>query len=91
MLLSTSALFSADWIAALQQAKAALNRGQYVNAEQILNSTIDQIEAKSGHNAPALDEPLDLLTQAYRGEKRFPDAVTTEQRRIDIWSKATRH
>jgi TonB family protein len=80
--------FSADWIGALQQAHTAINRGQYVNAEQILNSAIDQIEAKSGHNAPALDEPLDLLAQAYRGEKRFTDAASIQQRRIDIWTAA---
>jgi TonB family protein len=80
--------FSADWLGAVQQARNAIRRGQFVNAEQILNSTIDQIEVKSGHNAPALDEPLDLLSQAYRGEKRFTDAASIEQRRIDIWTAA---
>jgi TonB family protein len=87
LFLTSGLCFSADWISALQQARTALNRGQFVNAEQILNSTIDQIQAKSGHNAPALDEPLDLLAQAYRGEKRLADAATTEQRRIDIWTR----
>lgn len=84
----TASCFCADWIGALQQAHTAISRGQFVNAEQILNSVIDQIEAKSGHNAPALDEPLDLLAQAYRGEKRFTEAAPIEQRRIDIWTAA---
>jgi TonB family protein len=78
--------FSADWIAALDQARTALRHGQFTNAEQIINSTIDQIEAKSGHNSPALDEPIDLLAQAYHGEKRYTDAATAQQRRIDIWT-----
>jgi TonB family protein len=78
--------FSSDWIAALDQARAAMNHGEFVNAEQILNSTIDQAQAKSGHNSTVLDQPLEMLAQVYQREKRFTDAAATQQWRIDIWT-----
>jgi len=78
--------FSADWITALDQARGAMSHGELVNAEQILNSAIDQTQAKSGHNSTALDEPLEMLAQVYQREKRYADAVATQQWRLDIWT-----
>ncbi len=87
LLLTASMLgFSADWIAALEQARSAMRRGELVNAEQILNSAIDQAQAKNGHNSTALDQPLTMLAEVYQKEKRYTDAVATEQWRLDIWT-----
>jgi TonB family protein len=77
---------SADSVSSLSQARAAMNRGELVNAEQLLNASIQEIEAKSGPNASALDSPLELLAQVYRRGKRFHDAAAMEQRRLDIWT-----
>jgi len=89
LLLLTSAIcYPADWIAALDQARTAMNHGELVNAEQILNSAIDQAKAKSGSNSTALDEPLEMLAQVYQREKRYTDAAAAEQQRLDIWSEA---
>src|SRR5580698_9472547 len=89
MILLTSAIcYPADWIAALDQARTAMNHGEFVNAEQILNSTIDQAQSKSGRNSTALDEPLDMLAQVYQREKRYADAAAAQQQRLDIWTEA---
>jgi TonB family protein len=78
--------FSSDWIAALDQARGAMSHGELVNAEQILNSAIDQAQAQYGHNSPSLDLPLEMLAQVYQREKRYADAVATQQWRLDIWT-----
>src|SRR5580700_7557550 len=81
--LLTSALCSADSVAL---AHAAMNRGELVNAEQILNTAIDEAQAKFGRNAPQLDSALEMLSQVYQREKRYTDAATLQQWRIDIWT-----
>jgi hypothetical protein len=88
ILLTSSICYPADWNAALDQARTAMNHGELVNAEQILNSTIDQAKAKSGRTSTALDEPLEMLAQVYQREKRYADAAAAEQRRLDIWTEA---
>jgi TonB family protein len=88
LLISSMLGFSADWIAALQQAQTAISRGELVNAEQILNSSIDQAQAKFGHNGTQLDQPLEMLANVYQREKRYPDALAVHQRRLDIWTAA---
>lgn len=65
-------------------ARQAMIRGEYVNAEQMLNIAIDA--AEHSKNPTALDQPLDLLAQVYQREKKFQDAVAVEQRRIDLWT-----
>jgi TonB family protein len=75
---------SADTAAALTQARQALNRGELVNAEQILNSAIHS--ASNAKNLSVLDAPLDLLAQVYQRERKFPEAAAAQQRRIDIWA-----
>ena len=65
-------------------ARQAMNRGEYVNAEQMLTIAIDA--AGNSKNPTALDQPLDLLAQVYQREKRFQDAAAIEQRRIDLWA-----
>jgi TonB family protein len=85
-LLTSTLCFPAGWIAAMEQARIAMNRGELVNAEQILTSTIGQAQAKSGRNATALDQPLEMLAQVYQREKRFSDAVNTQQQRLEIWT-----
>jgi TonB family protein len=77
---------TADSVASLSQARAAMNRGELVNAEQILNTSIQEIEAKSGPKTSALDSPLELLAQVYQRGKRFPEAAAVQQRRLDIWT-----
>jgi TonB family protein len=67
-------------------ARSAMNRGELVNAEQILNAAINETQAKLGRNAPQLDSALELLAQVYQREKRYADAATLQQWRIDIWS-----
>lgn len=86
--LTSAICYPADWIAALDQARNAMNHGELVNAEQILNSTIDQAKAKSGRNSTALDEPLEMLAQVYQREKRYADAAAAQQQRLDIWTEA---
>src|SRR5580692_2473087 len=88
ILLTSAICYPSDWIAALDQARAAMNHGELVNAEQILNGTIDQAKAKSGRNSTALDEPLEMLAQVYQREKRYPDAAAAQQQRLDIWTEA---
>jgi TonB family protein len=88
ILLTAAICYPADWIAALDQARIAMNHGELVNAEQILNSTIDQAQAKSGRNSTALDEPLEMLAQVYQREKRYADAAAAQQQRLDIWTEA---
>jgi TonB family protein len=85
-LIFSAICLSADSVASLSQARAALNRGELVNAEQILNASIQEIEAKSGPKSSALDSPLELLAQVYQRGKRFPDAAAVQQRRLDIWT-----
>jgi TonB family protein len=65
-------------------ARAAMNRGELVNAEQILNADVEA--AQNSPKLTALDPPLELLAQVYRLEKKFPEAVAAEQRRIDLWT-----
>ena len=81
--LLTSALCSADSVAL---AHAAMDRGELVNAEQILNTAIDEAQAKFGRNAPQLDSALEMLSQVYQREKRYTDAATLQQWRVDIWT-----
>src|SRR5579863_6457142 len=81
-----SAFSQADSITNLQLARTAMNRGELVNAEQILNTAIDEAQAKFGHNAPQLDSALDMLAQVYQREKRYADAATAQQQRLDIWT-----
>lgn len=69
---------------ALTDARAAMNRGEYVNAEQMLNLAIDT--AQHSKNPSALDLPLDLLAQVYQRQKNFSEASAVEQRRIDMWA-----
>jgi TonB family protein len=88
ILLTSAICYPADWIAALDQARTAMNHGELVNAEQILNSAIDQAKAKSGSNSTALDEPLQMLAQVYQREKRYADAAAAEQQRLEIWTEA---
>ena len=83
LILLTSALCYADSVAL---ASAALRRGELVNAEQILNTAIDEAQSKFGRNAPQLDSALDMLSQVYVREKRYADAATTQQWRLDIWT-----
>jgi TonB family protein len=85
LILLTSAICSADSVANLSLARAAMNRGELVNAEQILNTAIQEAE---NHvvAAPWVDGPLDLLAQVYVREKRFADAAAIQQRRIDNWT-----
>jgi TonB family protein len=85
LILLSSAICLAD-SADLSLARIALNHGELVNAEQILNTAIDDAQAKFGHNAPALDQALDILAQVYQRQKRYADAATTEQWRVDIWT-----
>ena len=68
----------------ISDARAAMNRGELVNAEQILNVAIDA--AQHSKNPSALDLPLDLLAQVYQREKKFPEAAAVERRRIDMWA-----
>jgi TonB family protein len=77
----SSACLFADQIS---DARAAMNRGELVNAEQILNATIEA--AQHAKKSSALDLPLDLLAQVYQREKKFPEAIAVEQRRIDMWT-----
>jgi TonB family protein len=79
-LISTACLL-ADQIS---DARVAMNRGELVNAEQLLNVAIDA--AQHSKNPSALDLPLDLLAQVYQREKKFPEAAAVEQRRIDMWA-----
>ena len=65
-------------------ARAAMNRGELVNAEQILNADVEA--AQNSPKLTALDPPLDLLAQVYRMEKKFPEAVAAQQRRLDLWT-----
>jgi TonB family protein len=69
---------------ALTEARAEMNRGNLVNAEQLLVQAIDR--ATFFKTSSAADAPLDLLAQVYRREKKFPEAIAAEQRRIDLWS-----
>jgi hypothetical protein len=46
-----------------------MNRGELVNAEQILNTSIQVIEAKSGPETSALDSPLELQAQVYQARE----------------------
>ncbi|HVO99946.1 MAG TPA: TonB family protein [Bryobacteraceae bacterium] len=68
----------------LADARQAMQRGELVNAEQILNVALDA--AQNSNKPKALDAPLDLLAQVYRREKRYPEAFAAEQRRIRLWS-----
>ena len=68
----------------IKDARQAMVRGEYVNAEQMLNIAIDA--AEHSKSPTALDQPLDLLAQVYQREKKFQDAVAVEQRRIDLWA-----
>src|ERR1700684_1466822 len=86
VLLTAAMCFPAEWIGALDQARNALRRGELINAEQILNSAIDQAQSKFGRNAPQLDAALDMLSQVYQREKRYADATAAEQWRLDIWT-----
>jgi TonB family protein len=79
--MTSSACLFADQIS---DARAAMNRGELVNAEQILNAAIEA--AQHAKKSSALDLPLDLLAQVYQREKKFPEAVAVEQRRIDMWT-----
>ena len=84
ILFLTSAICLAD-IANLSAAQAALRRGEIANAEQILVTAISDAEARFGHNAPQLDSALDLLSQIYVREKRYPDAIAAQKQRLEIW------
>jgi TonB family protein len=86
LFLISAICLSADSIDNLSQARAAMNNGEFVNAEQILLTTVQDAEAKLGQNASALDPALDMLAQVYQREKRYPDAAAIEQRRLDIWT-----
>jgi TonB family protein len=86
LILLTSTICLADSVADLSGARTAMNRGELVNAEQILTTAIQETEAKYGHNAPQLDPSLDLLSQVFLREKRYADAATAQQQRIDIWT-----
>ncbi|HTB11195.1 MAG TPA: TonB family protein [Bryobacteraceae bacterium] len=86
--LLTTALCLADNLANLSQARTAMNRGELVNAEQIINSAIQDAQAKFGSTTTALDPALDLLAQVYQREKRYADAASVEQQRVDIWTAA---
>jgi len=65
-------------------ARAAMNRGELVNAEQILNVAIEA--AQHAKNPSSVDLPLDMLAQVYQREKKFLEAIAVEQRRIDLWT-----
>jgi TonB family protein len=84
-LLITSTCF-ADSVANLALAESEMRRGELINAEQTLNAAIDDAQSRLGHNSPVLDGGLDLLAQVYQREKRYSDAVTVEQWRLDIWA-----
>ena len=83
------AICLAESVANLSLAQAAIRRGELVNAEQILNSAIQDTQAKSGANSTALDAPLDMLAQVYQREKRYEDAASVQQQRLEIWTAAT--
>jgi TonB family protein len=83
LILLNAALVSAD---SLNEARAAMMRGELVNAEQILSTAIQDIQAKSGTNAPALDPDLEMLSQVYQREKRYADAASVQQQRLAIWT-----
>ena len=86
LILLTATICLADALANLSLARAAMNRGEFVNAEQILNTAIDELRAKFGPNAPQLDAALDMLAQDYQREKRYADAASAQQSRLDIWT-----
>jgi TonB family protein len=88
LILLTSAICSADSVANLSLARAAMNRGELVNAEQILSTAIQDAQSKLGPNAPALDYALEMLSQVYQREKRYADAIATQQQRLEIWTTA---
>jgi TonB family protein len=88
LILLTSAICSADSVANLTLARAALNRGELVNAEQILSAAIQEAQSKLGPTAPALDSALEMLSQVYQREKRYADAIATQQQRLEIWAAA---
>jgi TonB family protein len=64
-------------------ARQAMQRGELINAEQILLTFID---AQDPARPTALDQPLDLLAQVYRKEKKYAEAEEVQQRRINVWS-----
>jgi TonB family protein len=88
LILLTSAICSADSVANLSLARAAINRGELVNAEQILTTAIQDAQSKLGPTAPALDYALEMLSQVYQREKRYADAIATQQQRLEIWTTA---
>lgn len=67
----------------ISAARQAMQRGELVNAEQILLTYID---AQDPGKPTTLDAPLDLLAQVYRMEKKFNEAYAAEQRRVQLWS-----
>ena len=69
-------------------ARAALSRGELVNAEQILNTADPRSAIQVRPQRPAFDSALDMLSQVYLREKRYADAVATQQWRLDIWTAA---
>jgi TonB family protein len=80
LVISAMAIFAGQ----IDGARSALNRGDLVNAEQMLLISIDA--AQHSKNPAALDEPLDLMAQVYQREKKYPEAAAAQQRRIDIWA-----
>ena len=83
----TSAIGFADYLANLTQARAAMNRGDLANAEQILSAAIDEATSKFGRTSYKIDQPLELLVQVYQRQKRDADVAIVHQRRLDIWTK----
>jgi len=67
----------------VNDARQAMQRGELINAEQILVTFID---AQDPTKPTALDAPLDLLAQLYRMEKKYAEAEEVHQRRVNVWS-----
>jgi TonB family protein len=65
-------------------ARQAMSQGDLVKAEQLTLDTLDAAQHSKNPSAP--DDPLSLLAEIYQREKKFPEAIATQQRRIDLWT-----
>jgi TonB family protein len=72
------------WADSIEGARQAMYRGDYANAEQMLNIAIDA--AQHSKSPSALDQPLDLLAQVYQRQKRFQESAAVQLRRVDLWT-----
>jgi TonB family protein len=86
-LLVISAMYiSADSVADISTARAAMDRGDLADAEQILRAHIHKWEQKNGLSS-GLDGPFDLLAKAYQRDKKFKQAADAQNARVMMWTK----